>query len=252
MNMRKYGLIGYPLGHSFSQTYFTDKFLKEHITGCSYENFPIPDLKFLPRLLTREPHLQGLNVTIPFKSEILRYIKVLDPEAREIGAVNVLKIKRIESGIELHGFNSDVTGITDSLSPHLSGNVKNAIVMGTGGSSRAVCHVLKKLGMNIIQVSRYKKPGTLDYSELSSDILMNTGLIVNTTPLGMFPDTGSRPQINYSLLNENHILFDLVYNPEYTFFLRSGLERGCTVITGLKMLHSQAERAWQIWNDENL
>jgi shikimate dehydrogenase len=250
--MRKYGLIGYPLGHSFSKTYFTEKFLREHISGCSYENFPIADLKLLPKLLADEQELQGLNVTIPYKSEIFSYIDRLDPEAGEIGAVNVLKIKRSEGMIHLSGFNSDVTGISDTLKPYLNRNLKNAIVLGTGGSSRAVCHVLRKSGVNILQVSRNKRPGILGYSDLDSSVFSDAGLIVNTTPLGMFPHTETKPEINYSLLNENHTLFDLVYNPEITSFLRSGIKRGCSAITGLKMLHSQAERAWQIWNDDNL
>lgn len=250
--MRKYGLIGYPLGHSFSKTYFTGKFLKENITGCRYDNFPIADIGMLPALIYGEPDLAGLNVTIPYKSDVLRYIDVLDPEAGEIGAVNVLKIKRSDDRIQIFGFNSDITGITDSLMPFLNGKLKNAIVLGTGGSSRAVCYVLRKFGLNVRQVSRNKRPGILDYSDLDSVILSVTGLIVNTTPLGMFPHIETKPEINYSLLNENHILFDLVYNPEMTSFLRSGMERGCPVITGLKMLHSQAERAWNIWNDDNL
>jgi len=250
--MRKYGLIGYPLGHSFSKTYFTEKFLRENISGCSYENFPIADLKLLPQLLADEQDLHGLNVTIPYKSEIISYIDKIDTEAMEIGAVNVLKIKRSEGLIHLSGFNSDVTGISDSLKPYLSGGIKNAIVLGTGGSSRAVCYVLKKFGLNITLVSRNKRVGIRDYSEINAESLRNAGLIVNTTPLGMFPETDRRPEINYSLLNENQILFDLVYNPELTLFLRSGIERGCRVVTGLKMLHSQAERSWQIWNDENV
>jgi shikimate dehydrogenase len=249
--MRKYGLIGYPLGHSFSKSYFTEKFLREHIEGCSYENYPLSELRLLPDLLSAEPDLKGLNVTIPYKSEIFSYIDIIDPEASEIGSVNVLKINHSDDKIHLSGFNSDVTGISDSLSSCRS-DIKNAIVLGTGGSSRSVCYVLKKLGFNIIQVSRYKKPGILDYSELNEGILSGAGLIVNTTPLGMFPHTGTRPEINYNLLSKNHILFDLVYNPELTLFLRSGIERGCSVITGLKMLHSQAEKAWQIWNDESI
>jgi shikimate dehydrogenase len=250
--MRKFGLIGYPLGHSFSKGYFSEKFLKEHITGCSYENFPIPDIGLLPKLLADEPDLQGLNVTIPYKSEVFSYIDKLDPEASEIGAVNVLKIKRTGERVQLTGYNSDVTGISDSLLPHLHGNIKNAIVLGTGGSSRAVCYVLRKLGLNITQVSRSNRPGMINYSEITPEIIKEASLIVNTTPLGMFPATEHRPEIDYTLLNSNHILFDLVYNPEITLFLRSGIERGCTVVTGLKMLHSQAERAWQIWNDENM
>jgi shikimate dehydrogenase len=248
--MRKYGLIGYPLGHSFSKGYFAEKFLKENINDCSYENFQIADIRMLHKILEDETDLLGLNVTIPYKSQIISYLDFIDNEAREIGAVNVLKIKRDKNRIHLHGYNSDITGITDSLSPFLGREIKNAIVLGTGGSSRSVCYVLRKSGWNIIQVSRNKRPGIIDYSELNSRILSDASLIINTTPLGMFPDSETRPEINYSLLNENHILFDLVYNPELTLFLRSGMKMGCSVISGLKMLHSQAERAWQIWNDE--
>jgi len=250
--MRKYGLIGYPLGHSFSKSYFAEKFLRENISGCSYDNFPIPDIGLFPQLVNNEPDLLGLNVTIPYKSAIFSYIDIVDPEAREIGAVNVLKIKREKGKIKIYGYNSDITGISDSLLPYLRENVKNALLLGTGGSSRAVCHVLRKFGLNIIQVSRNRREGIISYQEINSEMLRDTGIIVNTTPLGMYPDINTRPEINYSLLNEQHILFDLVYNPELTLFLRSGAERGCTVITGLKMLYSQAERAWQIWNDENL
>ncbi len=250
--MRKYGLIGYPLGHSFSKGYFTDKFLKENITDSSYENFPISDIRMLYEILEKEPDLLGLNVTIPYKSQVIKYLDFIDNEAHEIGAVNVLKIKRGEDRIQLHGYNSDIAGIADSLSPYLGRETKNAIVLGTGGSSRSVCYVLKKSGWNITQVSRNKRPGNIDYSDLNSRILSDASLIINTTPLGMFPDTETRPEINYSLLNENHILFDLVYNPELTLFLQSGIKMGCSVISGIKMLYSQAERAWQIWNDDNL
>jgi len=250
--MRKYGLIGYPLGHSFSKNYFTKKFLEANITDCSYENYPITNLDQLPKLLDEEPDLCGLNVTIPYKSEIFRFIDILDSEAHEIGAVNVLKIKRTDGKPQICGFNSDITGIYDSLKPYIKGSIKNALVFGTGGSSRAVCHVLKKFGLNITIISRNRRPGILDYSDIDYSILMDTNLIVNTTPLGMYPDTDASPDINYSLLNENHILFDLVYNPEITLFLKYGIERGCSIITGLKMLHSQAEKSWQIWNNDNL
>ncbi|TAL59386.1 MAG: shikimate dehydrogenase [Bacteroidetes bacterium] len=250
--MRKFGLIGYPLGHSFSKKYFTEKFHNECITDCSYENYPLTDLVNFRKLISEEPDLCGLNITIPYKSEIIRFLDIIESEAKEIGAVNVIKIKRVDGHLRLSGYNSDVTGIMDSLKPYLSAELRNVIVFGTGGSSRAVCFVLRKLGLNVTLVSRKKAPGVLDYAGLTSILIRNTGLIINTTPLGMFPNISSKPEIDYSLLTNKHILFDLVYNPELTSFLRMGMERGCTTISGLKMLHSQAGRAWQIWNDDNL
>jgi shikimate dehydrogenase len=250
--MRKFGLIGYPLGHSFSKKYFTEKFINEQIPDCSYENYPLPSITCIHSLIAEVTDLCGLNVTIPYKSEIIKLLDRISPEAKEIGAVNVLKIYRQKGGIILSGFNSDVTGIKDSLLPYLAENVKNAIVLGTGGSSRAVCWVLKKMGLNVEVVSRTSKPGFITYSDIDSHLISRTDVIINTTPLGMFPDIESKPDINYKLLNNKHILFDLVYNPELTTFLRMGGEQGCTTISGIRMLHSQAERAWEIWNNENL
>lgn len=250
--MRKYGLVGYPLGHSFSKTYFSDKFQREQIADCTYENFPIRDIGSLPELLASEPDLLGLNVTIPYKSEVIRFVDFIDPEAKEIGAVNVLKIRRTGRKIHLSGYNSDITGIYDSLSECFREGIKDAIVLGTGGSSRAVCHVLRTHGVRFVQVSRTGNKDILSYSDLSSKIIRKSRLIINTTPLGMYPDIDSRPDLDYSQLDKYHVLFDLVYNPEITRFLRSGLERGCSVISGLKMLHSQAERSWEIWNDQKL
>lgn len=250
--MRKFGLIGYPLGHSFSKKYFTEKFLTERITDCSYDNYPLESLAYIRELITSEPDLCGLNITIPYKSEIIGYLDSIDREAEEIGAVNVIKIKRYSGKIKLTGYNSDVTGIKDSLLPYVSGKVTHALVLGTGGSSRAVCHVLRQSGLNLTLVSRNKKPGVLLYSDIDKARLGQTQLIVNTTPLGMFPNTGSKPGIDYGGLNKTHILFDLVYNPEITAFLKMGEEQGCTVISGIKMLYSQAEKAWEIWNDEKI
>ncbi len=248
--MRKYGLIGYPLGHSFSKKYFNEKFSKEQISGCSYENYPLPDLNQFRKLISDIPDLCGLNVTIPYKSGIINYVDIIDPEATEIGAVNVLKILRSGHDTKIFGFNSDVTGIRETLIPCLSENIKNAIVLGTGGSSLAVCFVLKKLGIKAIQVSRIRKHGTICYQDIDYDLIKSHQLIINTTPLGMFPDIESKPDINYNLLSEKHILFDLVYNPEITSFLKMGKERGCKTISGLKMLWSQAERSWEIWNND--
>jgi shikimate dehydrogenase len=176
----------------------------------------------------------------------------MDPAVIEIGAANVLKIKRVLNKIHISAFNSDITGISDSLSPYITGNVRKAMILGTGGSSRAVAYALREKGLEIINVSRRKSPGGLTYNEIDPGIMEDTDLVINTTPLGMYPDVSSKPLIDYSLLNEKHILFDLVYNPEMTSFLKMGQERGCRIITGLKMLYSQAERSWEIWNDDTM
>jgi shikimate dehydrogenase len=250
--MRKFGLIGYPLGHSFSKKYFTEKFQTEHISDCSYENYPLKSLDGLRELITEDDELCGLNVTIPYKSEVIRLLDITETEAEEIGAVNVIKIIRTGNLIKLIGFNSDVTGIRDTLLPFIRENVKNALVLGTGGSSKAVCHVLIKFGLKVDLVSRSRKPGVLSYSDIDDKIIEGTQLIVNTTPLGMFPNIENKPDIDYKRLNSNHILFDLVYNPELTSFLRMGAEQGCRILSGIKMLHSQAEKAWGIWNSDSL
>jgi len=247
--MRKYGLIGYPLGHSFSQKYFTEKFAREEITGCTYENFPLKRIEEFPDLVRNNNDLYGLNVTIPWKTEILRYIDESETAITEIGAVNVLKIKRKDGKLRICGYNSDVVGIRDTVKPFFPDDGGMALILGTGGSSKAVSYALKKLGFDVTLVSRSKRTGILGYHDLNSTFFDKTNLIVNTTPLGMFPDVQTRPDLNYDLLNEKHVLFDLVYNPEITSFLKMGQERGCRIITGLKMLHSQAERSWEIWND---
>ncbi|HPY68271.1 MAG TPA: shikimate dehydrogenase [Bacteroidales bacterium] len=246
--MRKYGLIGFPLTHSLSKQYFTDKFLKENLTNCSYDNYPIDSIYSFPDLLRDNPDLCGLNVTIPYKKEILRYVDVKAPCIDEIGAVNVLKIKRLGKSVSVCGFNSDVDGIRYSVLPFLRDGLKNALILGTGGASRAVSYTLQSLGIAVAFVSRTPRPGIMTYSDLDDLVIKNSNIIVNTTPLGMFPEIESKPDIRYDLLNEKHILFDLVYNPEMTAFLKMGKERGCRLITGLKMFYSQAERSWEIWN----
>lgn len=250
--MRKFGLIGYPLGHSFSKKYFTEKFHNEHIIDCSYENYPLTNIDQLHELINEEAELHGLNVTIPYKSEVIKLLGHISPEAEEIGAVNVIKVARQEGKVILSGYNSDVTGIRDSLVPHLEDYVKSALILGSGGSSRAVCYFLKKTGIEFTLVSRSRKEGVITYSDVNSGILKDTYLIINTTPLGMFPDINSKPDIDYSLLGSKHILFDLVYNPEETLFMKMGIQQGCSVISGIKMLHSQAEKAWEIWNNNSL
>jgi shikimate dehydrogenase len=250
--MKKYGLIGYPLGHSFSKKYFSEKFLKENITGCSYDNYPLKTIDELPGLIRTENALCGLNVTIPYKSEVLKFLDDIENEAAMIGAVNVIKIRRTGEKIRLSGFNSDIKGIKDTLCPFIGENVRNALILGSGGSSKAVCHVLRNLGLEVSLVSREDKPGCMRYADITQEVLAKNLLIVNTTPLGMFPNIETKPDIDYKRLTPSHILFDLVYNPQLTAFMKMGEKHGCTVLSGLKMLHSQAERAWEIWNDSTL
>jgi len=250
--MRKFGLIGYPLGHSFSQKYFTEKFSRENINDCSYDNYPLKHIELLPGLIAGNPELCGLNVTIPHKTAVLKFIDVMEPSIDEIGAANVLKFRRTGNNITVYGFNTDVTGIRDTITPYLRDNIKNVLILGTGGSSKAAAYTMKTLGLNVTFVSRSGKDDILSYSDLSPDHFRSADIIINTTPLGMSPDISSKPEIDYRLLNEKHILFDFVYNPEYTSFLKAGKERGCTIITGLKMLYSQADRSWEIWNDPDL
>lgn len=250
--MRKFGLIGYPLGHSFSKKYFTEKFQNERIRNCSYELYPIENVNILPELIRNEPDLTGLNVTIPYKTSVMALLDEISAEAQDVGAVNTVKIKRTGGKAFLSGFNSDVTGFRDSLIPYLRSDIDSALILGTGGSSRAVVYVLKQLGMNVLLVSRKAEKGSVTYADLDPGLFSETFLIVNTTPLGMFPAIEGKPAIDYNLLGPKHILYDLVYNPEKTSFLKMGKERGCVTISGLRMLHLQAEKSWEIWNDGSL
>jgi shikimate dehydrogenase len=250
--MRKFGLIGYPLGHSFSKKYFSEKFIRENINDCQYENYPLTKIDLLVEIISDNSDLCGLNVTIPYKSAVIKYLDYIDEQARSVGAVNVLKIGRIGEKVVIKGYNTDIDGFRSSIFPYLGERVTDALVLGTGGGAKAVCYVLKKFGIKITSVDIIKLEGVLNYSEITDNILINNQLIVNTTPLGMFPDILMKPELNYGCLNKDHILFDLVYNPELTSFLKAGKEQGCTIISGIKMLYSQAERAWQIWNDNNM
>lgn len=250
--MRKFGLVGYPLGHSFSKKYFTEKFIRENISDCQYENYPLTGIELMSELISNNSDIYGLNVTIPYKSVVIKYLDFIDEQARSVGAVNVLKLNRSGNKVVLKGFNSDIDGFRNSILPYLGDKVANALVLGTGGGAKAVCYVLGKLGIKITSVDIVKLEGVLKYSEITDNILISNQLIINTTPLGMFPDIAGKPDLNYSCLNNDHILFDLVYNPELTSFLKAGKEQGCTIISGINMLYGQAERAWEIWNDDSL
>lgn len=244
--MRRYGLIGYPLQHSFSEGYFTNKFRKEKVDAV-YNTFPLKTIGELPSLLDQHPDLAGLNVTHPYKTEVMAYLDAMDEQAEDVGAVNVISISRQEGNRVLKGYNTDVDGFVLSLKGLLDTGVGNALVLGTGGASRAVQKGLDMLAIEYALVSRQKGKADLSYGDLTADIIRNCRLIINATPLGMFPETGSAPDIPYEALEPGCILFDLVYNPAKSLFLRKGQERGCLVKNGMEMLHIQAEKAWEIW-----
>lgn len=245
--MKQYGIIGYPLDHSFSKKYFTEKFLKEGI-DAAYENYPIEAISEFPLLIRANPDLIGLNVTIPFKEKIIPYLDELDITATEVGAVNTIQISRQENKIHTKGFNTDVCGFEKMIAPELKPQHNSALILGTGGASKAVAYVLKKRGIEFSFVSRKKKPGIFSYADLSFDTIKNNHLLINTTPLGMFPNIEYFPSIDYSPITLEHLLVDLIYNPEETLFLKKGKAQGATCLNGLKMLHYQAEKAWEVFS----
>ena len=247
-----YGLVGFPLGHSFSARYFAGKFATEGI-NAEYRNFEIPEIGMLPKIISNTPSLRGLNVTIPYKQQIIPLLDELDDNARRIGAVNVVCASRnAEGNPHLTGRNADVIGFTGSLRPLLRPTHKKALVLGTGGASRAVIHGLKMLGISPLPVSRTPSEGVITYKDITPAVINEYKLIVNTTPLGMFPKTDRCPDIPYQLLTPEHLLYDLVYNPEETLFLQRGREYGAAVKNGLEMLHLQAEASWRFWNGESI
>jgi shikimate dehydrogenase len=249
--MKLYGLIGYPLSHSFSRQYFEEKFRKENLTDCRYENFPLHSLEELPELVKRSPELRGFNITIPYKEKVMSALDQIDENAREVGAVNTVRVLRQKDGILMKGYNTDTYGFLTSLLPYLDKEAGSALILGTGGASKAVYCVLKRLGISCVFVSRHPvKTDHISYSELCGPLLFNSRLIINTTPLGMFPDTEACPDIPYEFLTGKHLLYDLIYNPAETKFLARGKEMGARTVNGIEMLRLQAEKAWEIWNNE--
>ena len=246
-----YGLIGYPLTHSFSAKFFTEKFSREEI-DAEYLNFEIEDILEIRRVILFNQYLKGLNVTIPYKEKVIPFLHKLSPEAEKIGAVNTIKVDRLKGDMyfyELTGYNTDYIGFKKSLSPLINPNVhKKALILGTGGASKAIAYALTSMGIDWIYVSRSKQVGRICYDELSSDIMDERKLIVNTTPLGTYPNVEDCPDIPYLMLTEEHLLYDLVYNPEETLFLRKGKEQGAVIKNGKEMLELQALEAWRIWN----
>lgn len=254
----EFGLIGKTLGHSFSAKYFNEKFEKEKI-DAQYSLFPLENIDLLPKLLKTHPLLMGLNVTIPYKVEVMKYLDELSDEAREIGAVNVIKIIRDKecSSYRLKGFNSDAYGFTESMKqvlasagyyPEIEGERPLALILGTGGASRAVVWSMGKLGFNTQLVGRNHREDCLAYGELTPELVDGAKAIINCTPLGTSPDVNTAPPFPYEYLHTGQVCFDLVYNPAETLFMKICRSHGCTVSNGLEMLRLQAVGAWKIWN----
>ncbi|MBN1987627.1 MAG: shikimate dehydrogenase [Prolixibacteraceae bacterium] len=248
--MKKYGLIGYPLTHSFSKRFFTEKFATEKIDS-TYENFEIDTISKFPEIIKNNPELIGLNVTIPYKEQVIPFLDELNDSARDIGAVNTVKITRSGSELFLKGFNTDTFGFENSLKPLLEEHHKKALILGTGGASKALKYVLQKLGIGFISASIEElKENEIRYEEIDKKMMEERLLIINATPLGTYPKTDTFPPIPYEYISGKHLLFDLVYNPEETQFMAKGKARGATIKNGYEMLLGQALKSYEIWNSK--
>ncbi|MGN0282987.1 MAG: shikimate dehydrogenase family protein [Prevotella sp.] len=247
--MDKYGLIGYPLGHSFSISYFNQKFADEGLDAV-YENFEIPSINTLTEVIETNPNLRGLNVTIPYKEKVMPFLDVVSPEARAIGAVNVIKVEHEGKNTILKGYNSDVIGFTRSIEPMLEKHHKKALILGTGGASKAIQYGLKSLGLESVFVSRYDRPDTIQYKEVTPEIVKEYNVIVNCTPCGMYPHTEECPELPYEAMDDRTILYDLIYNPDVTLFMKNGEKYGATTKNGLEMLLLQAFASWDFWHSK--
>jgi shikimate dehydrogenase len=241
--MRKFGLIGLPLTHSFSKQFFTEKFEKEQITDCLYENYPLEKIEDLPALLAANRDIVGLNVTIPYKKDVVPFLTDAAPAVKKTGACNCIRI----DGKKRVGYNTDVIGFHLSLMPHLRVQHQQALILGTGGASAAVEFVLQQIAMPYLIVSRNPGTNSIGYDQLSEDLMESHTLIVNTTPLGTFPAVETYPPIPYQYVTDQHFLYDMVYNPTETIFLKQGREKGATILNGMDMLIGQANASWDIW-----
>ncbi|MCB0428123.1 MAG: shikimate dehydrogenase [Mangrovimonas sp.] len=243
--MRKFGLVGKHISYSFSRNYFSTKFETENIKNASYENFDIQSVDDFPSILKKNTEIAGLNVTIPYKETIIPFLDKLDKTARKIGAVNTIRV--MDSG-KLKGYNTDYFGFKKSLKPFLGKQHQKALILGTGGASKAIAFALNELNIDFVYVSSSGKKTAISYEMLDQDWIQSHLIIINCTPLGTFPEIENCPKIPYQFLTENHILYDLIYNPAVTQFLKNGIKKGCTVVNGQRMLELQAEKSWQIWN----
>jgi len=245
--MKEFGLIGYPLGHSFSKKFFTEKFDRENI-DARYDLYELQNISEFEALISKS-ELCGLNVTIPYKEKVIDFLDKLDDTAAKIGAVNVIKFIRKDGQLVLEGYNSDAIGFENSLKPFLKPTHKKALILGTGGASKAIDYTFRKLGIETTFVSRTLKNGMLTYGQLTSEIMTDYTVIVNASPVGTFPHSDECPDIPYQYLTPNHLLFDVVYNPTETLFLKKGKEQGAAILNGEGMLIGQAIAAWKIWNE---
>ena len=246
--MKTFALVGRNISYSFSRRYFAEKFAKEQITDCEYINFDIPQIEELPSLIYATPTLVGMNVTIPYKEKVIDYLDSLSPEAKAIGAVNVIRVTHKDNKVILKGFNSDVIGFTKSIEPILESYHKKALILGTGGASKAIDYGLKSLGLETLFVSRSNKPNAIQYKDVTTDTVKKHNVIVNCTPLGMYPHADSCPQLPYEVMDNHTLLYDLIYNPDETLFMKKGLEHSATVKNGLEMLLLQAFASWEFWH----
>ena len=242
--MKLFGLIGFPLSHSFYEKFFSEKFEREDIEDCKYELYPLENIEDIRLLFEVNKDLKGLNVTIPYKESVIEYLDDLDDIAQKIGAINCIKIDEIQRV----GYNTDYAGFRDSLKPLLKKHHTQALVLGTGGASKAVVYALQELGISTTLVSRKTGAAQLTYADINKEIIDNHTIIINCSPVGMYPDINQCPDIPYQFINSAHILYDLVYNPGKTMFLQHGEKQGATIKNGLEMLELQAEYAWEIWN----
>ncbi|MCX2481656.1 shikimate dehydrogenase [Pedobacter sp. MC2016-15] len=246
--MRTFGLIGFPLGHSFSKKFFSEKFEKEGIEDCSYELFPMENIDSINTLTADNDTLRGLNITIPHKVNVLPYLNELDDAARTIGAVNCISVEKKDGKRWLKGHNTDAFGFAESLKPFLKEHHTKALILGDGGAAKAVKYVLDQLNISYLSVVRSGLPGAILYSQITEELMSTHQVIINTTPLGTFPNVEGAPEIPYHLITDQHLAYDLVYNPELTEFMRRAKAQGAAVKNGLEMLQLQALRGWSIWN----
>ncbi|WP_434503757.1 shikimate dehydrogenase family protein [Prevotella sp.] len=247
--MDKYGLIGMPLGHSFSIGYFNEKFENENI-NAKYINFEIPNIETMPEIIASNPELKGLNVTIPYKEKVINYLDEISPEAKAIGAVNVIRISHKGKNTILKGFNSDVIGFTRSIEPLIEKCHKKALILGTGGASKAINYGLKSLGLETLFVSRSERPNAIQYNKITPELIKEYNVVVNCTPCGMYPRADECPDLPYEYMDNHTLLYDLIYNPDMTLFMQKGAKQGATVKNGLEMLLLQAFASWEFWNED--